>query len=557
MSEQGTNEAGDCGVEGTTARRSPARTRLTASLDRRLESVLASAYARLGPRLIILVMASGIVVTLLTGAVGVAFWARYLNFSPSQASRVYIIWVPLLIALAMLAVIPARRQLRTILSWSGTARTPGNAAETWQAIMHLRQVVTRGLVIGGFGVPVGALYTVSHYHKPWYGLVVISLAPLITACGAWALIVFGAEFLMRPMLEDVASRLPSGFEPPVRGMTLRMKAIIPVPIITLIAALLVGAYANLSSNGTLRFTLALGVALGTVAVATAIYLIVARSVLAPVNDLILATRQVRAGKLDTRVPIVTDDELGELTSSFNSMLRELQSRTDDLRASRERIVAAADEERRRVERDLHDGAQQHLVLIGLKLAVMERLVGPDPKAAALARELHSEVECALAELRDLAHGLYPPVLRSDGLPGALRDAVARSATPATLDCDGAGRYGEDVEAAVYFCCLEALQNVAKHAGEEAHAEVRLSEMSDTLRFEVADDGIGFDPAQTGASSGLQNMIDRIGALGGKLIVTSARDRGTTVAGTIPVGSGEAPRVFSARGDDQHSATRVV
>jgi signal transduction histidine kinase len=231
------------------------------------------------------------------------------------------------------------------------------------------------------------------------------------------------------------------------------------------------------------------------------------------------------------VPVVTDDELGELTASFNEMLTELTRRADELRASRERIVAAADEERRRVERDLHDGAQQQLVLLRLKLGLLER----DPSRRELLPEIRADVERAIAELRDLAHGLYPQALQSDGLAGALKEAVGRAPIPATLDCDGAGRYRPELEAAVYFCCLEALQNAAKHAGEDARAQLRLSERDRRLTFEVSDDGRGFDPATAPQSSGLQNMTDRIGALGGEVTVNSAPGAGTTIAGEVPLG----------------------
>jgi signal transduction histidine kinase len=252
----------------------------------------------------------------------------------------------------------------------------------------------------------------------------------------------------------------------------------------------------------------------------------------------------------SRVPLVTADDLGELAQSFNEMLAGLREReslrehnvalvenlrrhTDELRESRARIVAAADAERRRVERDLHDGAQQHLVLLNLKLSVLRRVVGEDPDAAALVDELRGDLGHALRELRDLAHGIYPALLENEGLPGALRQAVERAGIPASLSCDGASRYRPELEAAVYFCCLEALQNAAKHAGDGARATVRLAERDGALVFEVADDGRGFVNADVSAdSAGLQNMADRIGALGGSVRVESAPGEGTMVTGAI-------------------------
>jgi len=216
------------------------------------------------------------------------------------------------------------------------------------------------------------------------------------------------------------------------------------------------------------------------------------------------------------------------------MTEQLSAHDAELRASRARIVAAADESRRQVERDLHDGAQQYLVLMELKLGLLARGVAEDPKNAALAAELKSDLGNAMAELRDLAHGLYPAVLETDGLAAALRAAGERSTLPVSVDSDGLGRAAPDVEAAVYFCCLEAMQNAAKHAGEGASIAVKLGAKDGRLRFTVSDDGRGYDIDALGTSHGLQNMIDRIGALGGELAIESTPGDGTTVSGSVPV-----------------------
>jgi signal transduction histidine kinase len=272
----------------------------------------------------------------------------------------------------------------------------------------------------------------------------------------------------------------------------------------------------------------------------------ARGMLAPVGDLIRGTDAVRAGNLDVVVPVTSTDELGELATRFNEMVAGLREReslrgrnlelVDELRASRARIVAASDEARRRVERDLHDGAQQNLVLLNLKLGLAERAAAEDPEVRALVEDARAELNRALDELRDLAHGIYPAVLTSDGLPGALAEVVEQAPIAARLECDGAGRHPPELEAAVYFCCLEALQNAAKHAGEGAQVIVRLEQDEGELRFEVADNGGGFDAGSANGSAGLQNMADRIGALGGALLVESAPGAGTTVRGNVPVGS---------------------
>jgi signal transduction histidine kinase len=224
-----------------------------------------------------------------------------------------------------------------------------------------------------------------------------------------------------------------------------------------------------------------------------------------------------------------------LGSALEASLDELQLQADELRASRARVVAAADAERRRIERDLHDGAQQHLVALAVNLRLARELAESDPIGArAVLEELAGDVHEALEEIRDLAHGIYPQLLVDRGLSEGLRAAVSRAPVRARLETGAIGRYGPEVEATVYFCCLEALQNVGKHAGRDARATLRVWEEQEGLRFEVADDGAGFDPRTGPRGSGLSNMSDRLGALGGRLSVASAPGDGTRVAGAVPL-----------------------
>ena len=221
-----------------------------------------------------------------------------------------------------------------------------------------------------------------------------------------------------------------------------------------------------------------------------------------------------------------------LDSALQASLEELRRRNVELQASRARIVSAADASRRRIERNLHDGAQQRLVALAVKLGLARRLATGD--AAALLEELRTDVQDTLTELRELAHGIYPPLLREHGLGEALRNAAGRSAVPVRVEAGTDLRYPPEAEAAVYFCCLEALQNAGKHAGPDATATVRVGgSAAGGLEFEVADDGAGFDPATTGESHGFVNMRDRLGAFGGELTVTSAPGEGTVVRGTVP------------------------
>jgi signal transduction histidine kinase len=207
---------------------------------------------------------------------------------------------------------------------------------------------------------------------------------------------------------------------------------------------------------------------------------------------------------------------------------------EDLRASRKRIVAAQDERAKKLERDIHDGAQQQLVALSVKQRLVATLVGTDDeRARVMLDELQHETTDALESLRDLARGIYPPLLADKGLEAALEAQIRKSPVPASIDGEGIGRFPQEVEAAVYFCCLEALQNAAKYASAES-VTIELSASNGDLAFSVADDGLGFDPTTTARGAGLTNMRDRLEALGGTFEVDSAPNRGTTLRGRIPV-----------------------
>jgi signal transduction histidine kinase len=232
--------------------------------------------------------------------------------------------------------------------------------------------------------------------------------------------------------------------------------------------------------------------------------------------------------------------LGDLAAQAGLVLRnvrlteELRANLDDLRASRQRIVAAQDHERRRLERNIHDGAQQQLVALAMKANLARSLVGRDEAMeGALLDQLKADAQDALENLRDLARGIYPPLLADQGLVAALTSQARKSAVPVSVEADGIGRFSQDAEAAVYFCTLEALQNVAKYAKAKG-ATVHLHREDDHLAFDITDDGIGFDPDVMGYGSGMQGMADRVAALGGELTVRSSPGAGTTVRGRVPV-----------------------
>ncbi len=206
----------------------------------------------------------------------------------------------------------------------------------------------------------------------------------------------------------------------------------------------------------------------------------------------------------------------------------LAERAAQLEASRNRLITAADEERRRLERDLHDGAQQHLVALAV-LIQLARTAEHD-RYQPLLTDASGLVETAIAEIRRLAHGIYPPLLVSGGLAQALPAVAAQAPVPVHLDLQGLGRCPAPIETALYFCCSEALQNAAKHGGPgttvtiTAHADDRIFTLT------IGDTGRGFDPATIG--TGLTNMTDRVSAIGGDLVIDTAPGRGTRITALI-------------------------
>jgi signal transduction histidine kinase len=225
----------------------------------------------------------------------------------------------------------------------------------------------------------------------------------------------------------------------------------------------------------------------------------------------------------------------------------VESALSEVRESRARILASADRERRRIERDLHDGAQQRLVALRIQLELVEELMEWDPERGL--KKLHAlgdEVGETLDEIRALARGVYPSLLEERGLAEALRAAALRVPISACVEPDGVGRYPQNVESAVYFCCLEAMQNASKHARDARAITISLTQNC-ALMFEVRDDGAGFDSAAS-PGVGLTNMQDRLTAVGGQLTIRSS-ERGTVVTGSVPVagpGDNGAPPTLAPR-----------
>ena len=221
-------------------------------------------------------------------------------------------------------------------------------------------------------------------------------------------------------------------------------------------------------------------------------------------------------------------ESHRLAADTDQLLRELHD-------SRARIAASADNERRRIERDIHEGTQQRLLSLKIRVGLAGR-PGQDPAAAAIAlRDLAGEVDAAIDDVHSLARGTYPYVLTDQGLAAALALAAGDASIPTTVVAGPLQRYPEEIENAVYFCCLEAVQNAATHAGDAAAVRITVAERDDSISFEVHDDGAGFDVDAVPAGVGLTNIRDRVAAVRGHVSIESTPGGGTRISATIPLG----------------------
>ena len=234
-----------------------------------------------------------------------------------------------------------------------------------------------------------------------------------------------------------------------------------------------------------------------------------------------------------------DKLLQHLASQAGLVLRnaaltaDLEATIDELRASRRRLVGAQDAERRKIERNLHDGAQQQLIALSIQLGLLAHAADDPAAIREITPLLKGAARAALDDLRNLARGIYPPLLAEQGLVAALQAQVGKAPLPVRIEADGIGRYPPDTESTVYFCSLEALQNIAKYA-DASSAKIRLACPDHRLNFTISDDGAGFDPATARQGSGLQGMADRLAALGGTFQIRSAPGHGTTLTGQLPV-----------------------
>ena len=206
----------------------------------------------------------------------------------------------------------------------------------------------------------------------------------------------------------------------------------------------------------------------------------------------------------------------------------------EVHESRARIAAGADNERRRIERDIHESAQQRLLSLRIRLGLAARL-NPDNAARTVAlHELADELDAAIADVQSIARGTYPYVLTDRGIAAALAVAAADAPLPTTVVAEAGRRYPVEIENAVYFCCLEAMQNAAKHARDGAAVQITVAERDDSVCFDVRSDGAGFDLDAVPVDAGLTNIRDRVAAVRGRVTIESAPGRGTRISASVPL-----------------------
>jgi signal transduction histidine kinase len=405
------------------------------------------------------------------------------------------------------------------------------AASGWNCIVALVWVLPAILGLVELTVSPGALVFLL--------VLLVGIACIVVAGGVG---LFGAQLATRPILSDIEDRLDP-HPTPHAGASVRLRLLVAVPAFTVMTAgggVLIGAAPG-TDHGTLLLGLAIAVA-ASVVIAVPVTMLLAHSLLHPLDEIVAATERLQKGDFTKTVPELAADEYGKLARSLNDAMKGLAERQQlsaenekllaDVRASRARIVAASDAERRRVERNIHDGAQQRLVALALDLRMIEDLAATEHSG-----ELESRVRAAgenlrdaLEELRELAQGLHPSVLSTDGLAPALAQLAAVAPLAVSLDVPEQ-RFAEEIESTLYFVASEALANVAKYA-RASRAEVTVEAQGRQVAIEIVDDGVG--GADPGSGSGLAGLDDRVAALGGHVAVESPPGQGTRVTAKLPL-----------------------
>lgn len=376
------------------------------------------------------------------------------------------------------------------------------------------------LVVGG---PRG--FTLLDYLSGWL------VACLITAPAGFFFVLIW-EVAFRPVLREIQPLLPADFDPDKSWLTLARRSALASASAMAYTGVAVSSLVAATGDREIALAIAVFATLGSAATfGGVITALVSHSIFMRVDELKMALVRIGDGEPGVRVAVRAGDELDDAAMSLNRMAERLEADDAALRASRARLASVADGERQRMERDLRRRVLVRLQRIGAEVGEVEARLVDEPDLHKLSRRARESAAAAEVEIQRLARGVYPEELTVAGLEAALSATAERMAVPTVLSSPGVGRLDHARESAVYFCCNEALQNAAKHAGDTATATVTLAREQGRLRFEVADDGCGVESDAQGR--GMDNMRDRVRAVGGDLTISYRPGGGTTVDGWVP------------------------
>lgn len=415
------------------------------------------------------------------------------------------------------------------------AGRPADPAAVWHSAVRLmpRQAIgnTVAFVLLGSGPTITVIGRERDYDAIGYVGDILVAALLTTAAGLAFILVW--EVAYRPVLRSVQPHLPDDFAPGGSWLTLSRRTALAALSGTLYTgaatSCLVGWTTTRDESLIVAVAATIGSAVGLGGMITGL---VSHSVFMRVAELNTALLRIGRQEPGVRVEVRAGDEIDEAALSLNRMADRLEQADAEARASRARLASVADEERARLERELRDGVLTRLRGIGAEVADLEEQLIGDERLHRLCGLVAANVDDAAREIRSLARGVYPAELAAAGLAGALLAVATRMPVPTTVSTTGLGRLDPALERAIYFCSLEALQNAAKHAGPDASVAVRVVREHTRVMFEVRDSGRGFGGGADG--SGLANMRDRIGAVGGELAISSAPGTGATIRGWVPI-----------------------
>lgn len=512
-----------------------------------LDGVVDRLHARSPGAVFGAICAVALVNAILATVTGVVSAGQRIDLTGAQIGRLGMLAGTLAATGLAITYVAWRRAFRPVAAWMRAPETT-TAPEVWSAVarLALRLVRFEGWCFTVLFLPV-PFWVIGEADLPWTTLPFVFVFVEVTIGFALILNYFGIERLMLPTLRELAPRMPPGFTPDFAAPPLRLRIFVVISLVSIFTAFSVSAFQPDDAGVPTQAVVSVGLpVLTTLTLGLLPLRFLAESVVAPIDHLQRAAARIGAGDLGVHAPVLGGDEMGHLTGDFNRMvggLRErehlaeenasLQARVheqlEEVRASRARIVAASDAERRRIERNIHDGAQQRLVGLALQLALLKEKEPDDARREALA-QAGAQLSEALDELRELARGLHPQVLTVGGLAAALSQLAGRSPVPVTVDATDE-RFAETIESTAYFVASEALANVAKYS-QASRVDVRASTEDGRLVLEVRDDGVGGADATRG--SGLAGIADRLAALDGALTVTSPPGAGTVVRATLPL-----------------------